>query len=203
MKFILCGILVLTTLYSKSQSQTYKIITLDSVSSKHTPILICGQDHYHPVDIKAKLIFDSLRATGIDTLLIYRHWFGMNGFNGYGKVIWVDKGILKQYRINFINRAPYYGIKSIEFTIIGSDSIFNFYFRNSLSSVKSNPTKKTDFWMSHDGNYFVYLQSNIEIYCFDIDEQLVKENPDNLRAKFITKLMIESSKYIDEVYGPE
>jgi hypothetical protein len=203
MKLTLFLILLLTTFHCKAQHQADKIRILDSVSAKHGKISICGQDHYHPVDIKAKLIFDSLRTTGIDTLIIFRHWFGMNGFNGYGKVIWLDKGVLKQYRINFINRAPEYGIKSIDLTTIKSDSVFSFYFGNNLSSLKSNPPRKTNFWMSHDSNYFVYLEANNEVYCFDIDGLFVQDNPDNLRIMFLKKLQIESSKYIDEVYGKD
>lgn len=201
MKFILCSIFLLLALFSKSQHRAGKIKILDSISAKHTKISICGQDHYHPVDIKAKLIFDSLKVKGIDTLLIFRHWLGMNGFNGYGKVLWLDKGILKQFSINFINRAPYYGIKSIDFTTIIPDSVLSFYFQNNLSAVKSNPIRKSEFLKSHDSNYFVYLEAGNEVYCFDIDGLIFQDNPDNLRIKFLKKLLIEPSKYIDAVYG--
>ncbi|MGG9961158.1 hypothetical protein [Ferruginibacter sp. SUN106] len=198
-KIILSTVFTLVNLYSFAQKTSDKIIILDSVTAKHGNIKICGTDHYHPVDIKAKLISDSLKAKGIDTLLIYRDWLGTNGFNGYGKVLWLDKGVLKQYRINFINEAPYYGIKSINFSIIKSDSIFSFYFRNNLQSVSTNPTKQ-DMWMSHDSDHFIYLEANGKIYCFNISGLLVEYNPENLRSKFVRKLMIDASKYIDEVY---
>lgn len=196
---ILFTAFVLTSFYSIAQKASDKIIILDSVTAKHGSIKICGSEHYHPVDIKAKLIFDSLKAKGIDTLLIYRDWLGTNGYNGYGKVLWLDKGVLKQYRINFINEAPYYGIKSINFSVVKSDSIFTFYFKNNVQSVTTNPTKQ-DMWMSHDSDHFIYLEANRKVYCFNISGLLVQNNPDNLRSKFIQKLTIDASKYIDEVY---
>lgn len=171
-----------------------------SITAKHQSIIICGGQHHHPVDVQAKLLADSLKATGIDTILIFRHWLGVNGYNGYGKVLWLDKGVLKQYRINFVNHLPEYGIKSIQYSTIGTDSIFSFYFTNNLQSITSNPEMQSEVWMSHDANFFIYLEAKGKINCFDIDGLLVGYNPEHLRSIFVRKLKIDSFQYIDEMY---
>jgi hypothetical protein len=157
------------------------------VCAQTEKVSICGEDHYHPVDIKGKLLGDSLKLTGIDTILIFRDWFGMNGFNGYGKVMWLDKGITKQYLIDFKNHINDYGIKSVNYSELEGDSTFYFYFNNSIDTVLSNPTKQV-ISSDHDGEYFVMFDVNTKIYCFHIGRTLAANTREHLRSQMVFKI---------------
>ena len=158
-------------------------------------VTLCNSDHYHPVDIKAKQIVDSLIAKGIDTVLIYRHWLGTNGFNGYGKVLWMDNQKVKEYRINFVNWNKEYGIKSISYSESDVDTVFSFYFRNRVDTVNVNP-KKQEMWMSHDADHFVWISEKGRTYCYNISGLLVRYNPIHLRSQLVNKLT--NLRYIEE-----
>ncbi len=97
-------------------------------------VSICGdRQSSHPVDIKALHLKDSLLLTGIDTIIVYRHWLGTNGFNGYGKVIWLDKGQSFQYKIDFENGSGNYGIKQVNLSKLISDSLISFFLTITLT----------------------------------------------------------------------
>lgn len=129
-------------------------------------VSICGdRQSSHPVDIKALHLRDSLQLTGIDTIIVYRHWLGTNGFNGYGKVIWVDKGQCFQYKIDFENSGGNYGIKQVNLSKLNSDSLISFFFDNHIDTVTSNPTKQ-EVKMSHDAQHFVQVNYKNTSYCY-------------------------------------
>lgn len=164
-------------------------------------VSICGdRQSSHPVDIRALHLRDSLRQTGIDTIIVYRHWLGTNGFNGYGKVIWLDKGQCFQYKIEFENSGGNYGIKQVNLSKLKSDSLFILFFDNHIDTITTNPTKQS-VQMSHDAEHFVEVSYKDKSYCFLISGLLVQFNPDNSRAKFISLLSDEnvSSIIIDGI----
>ncbi|MBK6331211.1 MAG: hypothetical protein IPF62_12120 [Bacteroidetes bacterium] len=155
-------------------------------------VSICGdRQSSHPVDIKALHLKDSLLLTGIDTIIVYRHWLGTNGFNGYGKVIWLDKGQSFQYKIDFENGSGNYGIKQVNLSKLISDSLISFFFNNHIDTVTSNP-KKQEVQMSHDAEHFVQVNFKKKSYCYLISGLLVQFNSDNLRAKFVSLLSDEN-----------
>ncbi len=159
-------------------------------------VSICGDKlSSHPVDIKALYLKDSLRLAGIDTIIVYRHWLGTNGFNGYGKVIWIDKGRCFQYKIEFDYIGPNFGIKHLDFSKLYSNSLINFFFDNQIDTVKKNPTKKRII-MSHDAEHFVMVSCKNYNYCYLISGLLVFFNSDNLRAKFVSLLSDENNSDI-------
>jgi hypothetical protein len=168
------------------------VTTLQSVGQ----VSICGdRQSSHPLDIKALDLRDSLRLTGIDTIIVYRHWLGTNGFNGYGKVIWLDKGQCFQYKIDFENSGGNYGIKQVNLYKQNSDSLISFFFDNHIDTVTSNPTKG-EIQMSHDAEHFVEMNYKNISYCYLIGGLLVQFNSDNLRAKFVRLLSDENASSI-------
>jgi len=46
----------------------------------------------HPIDVYQRGVVDSLRARGVDTIIVFRCWEGMNGINGYGRIVWKERG---------------------------------------------------------------------------------------------------------------
>lgn len=163
-------------------------------------VSICGNSpSSHPVDVKALYLRDSLRLKDIDTIVVYRHWLWKNGFNGYGKVVWVDQGQCFQYKIEFENNAGNYGIKQVIFSKINSDSPIDFFFANNLDTVTSNPTKQL-IQASDDSEHFIEVSCKNKVYCYLISGLLVQFNPDHLRAKFVRLLSDKdvSNTIIDE-----
>ena len=151
-------------------------------------VSICGdRQSSHPVDIRALHLRDSLRQTGVDTIIVYRHWLETNGFNGYGKVIWLDKGQCLQYKIEFENSSGNYGIGQVKLSKLKSDSLFTFFFSNHIDTVTNNPTKQ-EMQMSHDAEHYVEVSYKTKSYCYLISGLLVQFNPDNLRANFANLL---------------
>ena len=121
-------------------------------------------------------------------MLIYRHWLGTNGFNGYGKVLWVDNRKVKEYRINFINLNKEYGIKSINYSELEVDTIFDFYFQNKVDTVTVNPQKQ-ELSMSHDADHFVWISTKGRTYCYNISGLLVRYNTNHLRSQLVNRLI--------------
>lgn len=148
---------------------------------------LCDIELKHPLDIKAALIKDSLKKTGVDTLLIYRHWHATNGYNGYAKVLWRKNGKLQQKQIPFLNDVPYLRMDSIRYSAIPLDTVFSEDFFNELFSVTENPTKQ-DYQQTHDTEHFVYYCMKNQVYCFTIKGILVTSNPAHIRCKLVRLL---------------
>jgi hypothetical protein len=155
---------------------------------------ICGEDHYHPVDIKEMKLADSLKSVGVDSFLFYRHWLGMNGFNGYGKLIWKQYGNVYQYQIDFKNDINDYGIKSVTLSKLRDDSIFVYYFTNRLDTITTNPQKRPISWIDHDSEHFVYLSVANKVYCFTLLGELLWNNPEHFRSQFIFRLIKKNNR---------
>ena len=145
--------------------------------------MICGKGHFHPIDIKAEQISDSLKNKGVDTILIYRHWLGMNGFNGYGKVLWVKNGLIHQYFIDFKNHIDDYRIKSINYSEVWNP-IFSFFFQNKIDTIKTSPKSKTQ-GPDHDSNHFIQIIIGVFQFCFDVDGQALKDDPSHPYSQMI------------------
>jgi len=47
-----------------AQKRADTMVFLDSLSAKHRSTTIWDDEHHHPVDVKAKGMFDSLRGRG-------------------------------------------------------------------------------------------------------------------------------------------
>jgi hypothetical protein len=154
-------------------------------------VVICGdKQSSHPIDIRVFQLRDSINQTGIDTIILYRHWYSANGYNGYGKIIWLDKGQCFQYKITLENNANN-EIHQTKISKLSTDSLFAFVFSNHIDTITTNPTKQ-DIKISHDARHFVQVSCNDKTYCYIITGLLVQFNPENLRAKFIRMLADEN-----------
>lgn len=154
-------------------------------------VSICDKEQSrHPIDIKVSHVRDSLRMTGIDTIIVYRHWLARNSYNGYGKVIWADKGQCFQYKFEIENGNKNEVIKQSNAFKLSSDTLVSFFFDNHIDSVISNPTKQGAS-MSHDAEHFVEVSYKNNSYCYLISGLLVLFNPENIRVKFVRMLSDE------------
>ncbi|HYV90166.1 MAG TPA: hypothetical protein VE978_00190 [Chitinophagales bacterium] len=150
-------------------------------------VKICdNEESQHPVDIRALRLRDSLKQKAIDTIIVYRDWLGTNGFNGYGKVIWLNMGQCFQFKIDY-ERKDGDKIKSVALSRLKNDSIFQFFFYNHIDTVSMNPTKQA-FRMDHDAEHFIEVDYGSKKYCYLISGLIVRFNPDNLRAEFVRLL---------------
>jgi hypothetical protein len=148
----------------------------------------------HPIDIKLIELKDSLEKVGIDTFILYRHWSFTNGYNGYGKLIWADKGRYFQSKFALENSK----IKQIQDEQPVSDALFRFFIDNQIEQIKTNPTKQ-DINVSHDAQHLVQVSFKNSSSCYLILGALIISNLDNLRVKFVKLLTDEKVTffYID------
>jgi hypothetical protein len=180
----------------------FLLITFVSVNcfSQQNQIIHCGENLSHPVDIKAKQIADDLKKKGIDTLLIYRDWLSTNGYNGYGKVIWLDKGVTKQCLINLIDKRNGFTTKVI-YSHLPNSNHFDFFFKNRLDTITSYPKydrnyeegngsdmSKMHVEISDDAAHFVYLYIDKKPYCFEITGSDLINYPNHPRSQFVDRL---------------
>lgn len=154
----------------------------------------CAENHRHFVDIVARDKIDSLNKVGVKNILFYRDWIGTNGFNGYGKLIWIQKDKCYQYQLNFENYDGRYGISSIDKSELKNCEAFDLYVEKRIDTVRSSP-KEPEFWMSHAANHFVYANINGNENCFDISGHNLMEDSTHLKSQMINKLKIPSGKY--------
>jgi hypothetical protein len=154
-------------------------------------VVICGdKQSSHPIDIRAFQLRDSILQTGIDTIIVYRQWYSANGYNGYGKIIWLDKGQCFQCKITLENNANN-EIHQTKISKLISDSLFTFFSSNHIDTITTNPTKQ-EIKMSHDARHFVQVSYKDKTICYIITGLLVQFNPENPRAKFIRMLSDEN-----------
>ncbi len=164
-------------------------------------VSICGEyQSYHPIDKQLLTFKDSLKGIGIDTILIYRHWKYTNGFNGYGKVVWVEKGKKNHCKLIFENGSSNNEVKVLEMQTMKNDSLINFFFKNRLDLISENPTNSI-ISISHDSTHFVEISYNNESYCYLIEGVIVFSNPEHLRSKWVHLLADEKVSTI--VFYPE
>lgn len=164
------------------------LINIIIVNYSNGQVLICKDNlSTYPIDYQLLLIRDSLKEKRIDTIIIYRHWPQSKDLDGYGKVIWKEKGNVYQCKLILENQV----FKSIIFSKLSSDSIFNFFFLHKIDTISKNPTK-TIIKVERDALHFVDVTYYGNDYCFVITGFYINQNPENLRSQFIKLLADES-----------
>lgn len=177
------------------KSNFYRLIfgflVLNSVHS-HGQVNTCGKEQSnHPIDKRIIEIRDSLQNTGIDTILIYSHWFYTGSFNGYGKAIWKHHGIGYQLKIPFHNGDGLYGLGQQEVKILGNDSIFDFFFMNGIDTITEMPTYQS-INIKHDAIHFVEISYERLKFCFVLRGLIIQDNPNNRISKWFFLLADEN-----------
>lgn len=161
------------------------ILSLTTTLESLSQVNLCGEiDSYHPIDKNLYQLRDSLFSSNIDTVAIYSHWIYTNGFNGYGKVIWIQNGEVYLLRLSY--KKETLSIQRDEIKQVDNDSVFTYFFENEIDTIKTNPDRQ-EFSMSHDGRHFFQITWNEESYCFLISNLLVRYNPDNKRVQLINR----------------
>lgn len=176
------------------------LLFIFTVKVTFAQIVICGnKQSFHPIDIRAFQLRDSLQHRGIDSIIVYRHWSTTNGYNGYGKIIWIDNGKCFQIKIILKTANELKEILQTKIFKLSSDSVFTFFFYNQIDTITANPTKQ-DIKMSHDAQHFAQISCGDKSHCFIIPGLLVQFNTDHLRAKYISMLADENVSSVNP-YG--
>lgn len=156
-------------------------------------IILCDSfQSHHPIDIRLLQTKDSLIRSGIDTIILYRHSLHTNGFNGYGKAIWINGGQTNQLRWNINHSSNKLSLSEASFPKSNQDSLFNFFILNKIDTLLSPLTKPT-IYISHDGSHFVDVYINQRKYCNLIADLIVQTNEGNALADFIDMLKEDKS----------
>lgn len=136
--------------------------------SAYSQVKICGNEQSsHPIDYSLQILSDSLINSGIDSIIIYRHWINANGYNGYEKIMW--KTNTSFYYIELDSNKSTQKITISESLKMEVDSVMNFFFQNRLYTISENP-KNQFFTISHDGRHFIKIIWPGNEYCFTISD---------------------------------
>ena len=140
---------------------------------------------------------DSLISKGTDTILTFMLLPG-NGYGGYGKVLWKEKGRTKQF---YINTDPYkVRFRFVRHSSISKDSTFLFYVRHRIDTTTTNPTDEELESISHAGRYIVWVKLKDITSDFSISSPLVYYFPSHLRTQFVSLLMSsEDRKQVKQI----
>lgn len=153
----------------------------------------CAEEHSHPVDVSAQFYLDSLQDAGVDTLMFYRDWIGVNGFRGYGKVIWMDGSLCKQIQLNYDNRSD-----SI-FSILhepGPRSVFEHYVTSRVDTVYT-PPKPPEWDMSHDADHFFWFKLHDHVRCFHVKGLSAREEANRDHPLVVLVNMLREDNYFE------
>lgn len=170
--------------------------SLKNILINQAPVEYCNETHYHFVDKVAKVKVDSLLDAGVKDILYYRDWIGTNGFNGYGKLIWLQKEKYYQYQFNFENYDGRYGISSIDKSEKKDCDALDFYRDKQIDTVLSSP-REPDYFGSHAADHFIYVNLSGKENCFHVSGLELNEDTTHLKSQLINKLMIPSREYFD------
>ncbi|MBO6515011.1 MAG: hypothetical protein JJ975_00490 [Bacteroidia bacterium] len=157
--------------------------------------MFCDQPSKHPVDIIARKDIDSLKREGVDTILLYRHWLFTNGYNGYGKLIWKERGETRQYQYNFESQWNTYGISSVVYRVSQENSGLRYFLENRLDTITSYPVYPIYFaCYSHMPHHFVYFHIDQRQDCFNYTGPL---NPEGKHPyeELIRRLGFSNAEY--------
>ena len=139
------------------------------------------------VKTKSAAFVDSLRRSGVDTILFYGIGIGESGGMAYAKIIWAtDAGI---HSVEII-RGPYNkkgmaALKPIIYNISEGREPLEFYIDNRLDTVRTNPREL--YWMSHDLLHYVFASVPGTSTCFVTENYLVRDW-EHLRSQWIILL---------------
>ncbi|MCI4670386.1 MAG: hypothetical protein MRZ79_19770 [Bacteroidia bacterium] len=169
----------------------FSILFISTSHAQHAEINICDEENsYHPIDEQLFARKDSLKNLGIDSILIYRHWRYRNGFNGYGKLIWVKNRKILVQKVLFHNGSDKYGFEALEVRELHSDSAMNFYFEKRVDTL-TDKNPKPFIQMTHDASHFLEFSYQDITYCFALDGAIRAEHPNYFKSQWINLLADE------------
>jgi hypothetical protein len=144
----------------------------------------CGifTEYKNEIKIWAASTIDSLKKQGIDTILFYGVGVPNSGRIAYGKIIWTNKGSVKQFEIKskYINNA--FRLTNLKYDSVTNDESIQFYLDYRLDTVTTNPKELS--WMSHDFLHFVYSSIHGTEVCF-IAEHYLLWDKEHFRSRWI------------------
>jgi hypothetical protein len=140
------------------------------------------------IKIWAASTIDSLKRIDVDTILFYGVGIPNTGRIAYGKIIWMNKGIVNSFKVTakYHNNAFHLSIPKYDSN--ADFASIKFYSDFRLDTVKTNP--KETFWMSHDFLHFVYSTIHGIEVCFTADDYLLLDK-EHLRSRWI-KILSEN-----------
>ena len=156
------------------------------------------KEYPNEVKIRSGIFIDSLKSSGVDTILFYGVGIGESGGMAYGKIIWsTDVGVQSAE----IMRGPYdkrkmaSSLEPIIYNASENRQPLQFYLENRLDTVRTNPREL--FWRSHDLLHFAFASVARTSTCFIAEDYLIRDYT-HLRSRWI--IFLNSS--LDESRKP-
>jgi hypothetical protein len=140
---------------------------------------------------------DSLKQSGIDTILFYGVGIGESGTLAYGKIIWTTQVRIRSAEIT---RGEYnearrkFSVNPVIYDTLADRRLIQYYLDNRLDTVKSDPREL--HWMSHDFLHYVYASVGGTSTCFVAPNYLLRdvEHPRAVWAILLNLSLDDSQK---------
>ncbi|NRA12136.1 MAG: peptidylprolyl isomerase [Crocinitomicaceae bacterium] len=121
-----------------------------------------------------------------DTIILYRHWTGTNGERGYASFIKMDNGTYHEKDLTYTNSTSKLG-ESEWHVLSGTNNPISSF--ATIGPQASDSLAAPEFQISHNGLHTVQVfANNTLIYCDEVRELRLQENPDVSRIEFIKTL---------------
>jgi hypothetical protein len=138
----------------------------------------------HPIDTYQNTVIDSLSGAGVDSIVAMRCWLGMNGWNGYGWLLWKNKGATVGRYVEIVGLQIDHALTK---TTEMPDSIFGIAQQTLLPS-EGQEFKVPDWRVSHDSECRVRVRLSEQTGEWRMKGQQVHANPDRLRTHLLKAL---------------
>ncbi|KAA3437849.1 hypothetical protein FOA19_11205 [Rufibacter hautae] len=137
----------------------------------------------------SKQITDSLRNSGIDSIIIYNHYSRI----GYSKILWNSGNAV--YQILIVEKMQEHGIKKKtgEIQISGSRKQFRLLNISTLQSVVV--LKDCGGFVAPMPYHLLYLHINGQESCLTVAEDQLECNTENKKVKLIKELKMLPDEY--------
>ncbi|RZK01727.1 MAG: hypothetical protein EOO46_19445 [Flavobacterium sp.] len=150
-----------------------------------------GERYSFDLRYRIQRIADSLISKGVDTILTFKLVPG-NGYGGYGKVLWKEKGITKQCYVETDQERIRF--RFVRYSRLLRDSTFLFYVRHRVDTITTNPTDEELESISDVSNYVVWVKLNGVTSDFVLSGPLVYFFPSHVRTQFVSLLMSDKNR---------
>jgi hypothetical protein len=156
--------------------------------------IICGKQYGNESLKTAKQITDSLRSSGIDSIIVYNHY---SGRFWYSKILWSSGNVVHQTQI--VEKKIEHGLRKepSESQILKSREKFGLL---NLGTLKeTNVLKDCGGFIAPLPYHLLYLYINGQESCITVAEDQLECNNDNVKVKLIKELKMLPDEYFELV----
>lgn len=148
----------------------------------------------HPVDVYQRGVVDSLQKLGVDTIVVFRCWEGMNGINGYGRIVWKERGETSAGIVDIAGPGSprYRAVDSSSWRVSETDeSVIRF-----ALSIPGDRFRDTLAWgqwhVDHDSHMRVEIICNDHRSIYTMRGQKFGPNRSHPKCRLITMLGVDN-----------